>query len=479
MKINILLLISTLMIEKLITSVTHKQTINESIINKSIEKKVNLSTNIIKIETRIIIKNNEIDPVDLYKFPILRNNSKNLLHFEANMLSFDEETSIPVKILRNKPNENQSFQYISYEISFNKDPMNYDEERILIIIEYYTNKFQLLPKAISILDNQSVLFEDSTNSVSFYKTSSQKTIFIFKEQENLDDKKSSLISYNKENSMFDEDNNLVYILNDSIDELVVLENKIHFIYNHPLYEFTSSEKVIDVSHWGNINIEERFNLLNSGAKHVGEFGRVDFSKGGKSSLTGLYASLPLRANNLWYRDEIGNVSTSQGERSWDDVVMKLEFRFPILGGWKNIFYIGYSLPSKFHITDNGSGQYKLSLNYGIPFKNVISKGFSLKINLPENAEIERILLPIQDEYRVSYDKTYSTLDSFGRRSVIISMNNLFYIHNDVILEVYYKYSSFWLIFKPFILSLFIFMSFLLVIVVKRVSLSLEKEKKNK
>lgn len=479
MKINILLLLTTLLIEKLITSVTHKQTINEAIINKSIEKKVNLSSNIIKIETKIIIKNNEIDPIDVYKYPILTKNSNFLLHFEANMLSSDEETSIPIRILKNKPNENQSNQYISYEITFNKDPINHEEERIIIIIEYYTNKLQLLPKSISILDDQSVLFEDSSNSVSFYKTFSQKTTFLFMDQENLDDKKTSLISYNKENSMLDENNNLVYIINETINELEVLINKIHFIYNHPLYEFTSSEKVIDVSHWGNINIEERFNLFNSGAKHVGEFGRVDFGKGGKSSLSGLFASLPLRANNLWYRDEIGNVSTSQGERSWDDVVMKLEFRFPILGGWKNIFYIGYSLPSKFHITDKGNGQFKLSLNFGIPFKNVISKSFSLKINLPENAEIERISLPINDEYRVSYAKTYSTLDSFGRRSVIISMNNLFYIHNDVSLEVYYKYSSFWLIFKPFILSLFIFMSFLLVIVVKRVSLSLEKEKKNK
>lgn len=37
------------------------------------------------------------------------------------------------------------------------------------------------------------------------------------------------------------------------------------------------EKIITVSHWGNINVEGFYKIANEGAKLVGEYGRVDYS----------------------------------------------------------------------------------------------------------------------------------------------------------------------------------------------------------
>lgn len=42
--------------------------------------------------------------------------------------------------------------------------------------------------------------------------------------------------------------------------------------------FTKVEKVVEVSHWGNILTEEHYSLENIGAKLKGEFGRVNFNK---------------------------------------------------------------------------------------------------------------------------------------------------------------------------------------------------------
>ena len=53
----------------------------------------------------------------------------------------------------------------------------------------------------------------------------------------------------------------------------------------------------------------------------------------------LVANLPIRSWGLWYRDEIGNVSTSHASREWDDVKLVLYPRFPIMGGWKANFDI--------------------------------------------------------------------------------------------------------------------------------------------
>lgn len=52
---------------------------------------------------------------------------------------------------------------------------------------------------------------------------------------------------------------------------------VHYTNNGPMAIFTEASRTIEVSHWGNINVEEHFELLNEGAKVKGEWGRVDFN----------------------------------------------------------------------------------------------------------------------------------------------------------------------------------------------------------
>lgn len=68
-----------------------------------------------------------------------------------------------------------------------------------------------------------------------------------------------------------------------------------------------------MSHWGNIAIEELYELKHAGAKLKGGFSRFDYQmkKAAQSpSFRSLIASLPATANNIYYRDQIGNISTS-------------------------------------------------------------------------------------------------------------------------------------------------------------------------
>jgi oligosaccharyltransferase complex subunit alpha (ribophorin I) len=51
---------------------------------------------------------------------------------------------------------------------------------------------------------------------------------------------------------------------------------IHFRFNGPLPIFTEVRKTMEVSHWGNINVDEYYNLFNEAAGIRGEFGRVDY-----------------------------------------------------------------------------------------------------------------------------------------------------------------------------------------------------------
>lgn len=66
---------------------------------------------------------------------------------------------------------------------------------------------------------------------------------------------------------------------------------------------------------------------------------------GKNGLKTLYAELPFSSTGVWYRDEIGNISTSHAWKDRQNQIIKLEIepRFPVLGGWKSNWEIGYNL----------------------------------------------------------------------------------------------------------------------------------------
>lgn len=54
----------------------------------------------------------------------------------------------------------------------------------------------------------------------------------------------------------------------------------HYQYNYPLSVLNYAQRTFEVSHWGIIAVEERYQLTNVGAKLIGEFGRVDFDEYG-------------------------------------------------------------------------------------------------------------------------------------------------------------------------------------------------------
>jgi hypothetical protein len=49
-----------------------------------------------------------------------------------------------------------------------------------------------------------------------------------------------------------------------------------FTFKHPLPTITEASRSIFVSHWGNIAIDEYFNIHNDAAGINGQFSRVDY-----------------------------------------------------------------------------------------------------------------------------------------------------------------------------------------------------------
>lgn len=117
------------------------------------------------------------------------------------------------------------------------------------------------------------------------------------------------------------------------------ELRVHYELPQPLIYFPLVTRQIELSLFGSIAITEHFDLKNNAAELEGEFDRVKYSSLTNYRQQGhifrkLHTQLPRRAFDLYYRDIIGNVTTSLATREKQYVFFEVRPRFPVLGGWK-------------------------------------------------------------------------------------------------------------------------------------------------
>ena len=70
-----------------------------------------------------------------------------------------------------------------------------------------------------------------------------------------------------------EKNKITYVIDTPMKPLELEKLIVHFEFNHPLGILNYAASTYEVSHWGNIAVEEKYQIENIGAKLEGEFGR--------------------------------------------------------------------------------------------------------------------------------------------------------------------------------------------------------------
>ncbi len=205
--------------------------------------------------------------------------------------------------------------------------------------------------------------------------------------------------------------------------------RVHFTKNEPIPMFTEASRTIEVSHWGNINVDEHFEIFNEAARVKGEWGRVDYNMynpaDGKSAIKNFQIDLPRYIRGLYYYDFIGNISTSNAFRNEEHVDFSLDPRFPIFGGWKTDWNIGYNIPTKYHLFYDLLKPENFVFNFTFlhDFDDIIAENYTLKVVLPEGATDIKVHLPfsVDSEERSSL---FSTLDYIGRPVVVLKKANV-------------------------------------------------------
>uniref|UniRef100_A0A3B3V5E5 Dolichyl-diphosphooligosaccharide--protein glycosyltransferase subunit 1 n=1 Tax=Poecilia latipinna TaxID=48699 RepID=A0A3B3V5E5_9TELE len=202
--------------------------------------------------------------------------------------------------------------------------------------------------------------------------------------------------------------------------------KIHYENNTPFLTITSITRTIEVSHWGNIAVEETIDLRHTGAILKGPFSRYDYqrqSDSGISSVKSFKTILPASAQDVYYRDEIGNISTSHLQVLDDSVEVEVRPRFPLFGGWKTHYIIGYNLPSYEYLYTLGE-QYALKMRLvDHVYDDQVIDYMTVKIILPEGAKNIHVDTPYKID-RMPNQLHYTYLDTFGRPVLVATKNNL-------------------------------------------------------
>lgn len=257
----------------------------------------------------------------------------------------------------------------------------------------------------------------------------------------------------------------------SSDALVV-----HYENNSPFLKVIRLERTIEVSHWGNIAVEETIDLLHTGAVLKGPFSRYDFQReaqSGLSSVKSFKTVLPAAATDAYYRDDIGNISTSHMRVLTDSVELDLRPRFPLFGGWRTHYVLGYNVPSYEYLYYYGDN-YKLKMRVmDHVFDDMVVEELITKIILPEGSENLRLTTPYP-MVRLPNSRHSTYLDTKGRPVVTVTQKNLVENHIQDF-ELDYVFPRILMLQEPLLVTVALYILFLLVIIYVRIDLSISKD----
>ncbi|KAI9470537.1 MAG: Ribophorin I [Benjaminiella poitrasii] len=255
----------------------------------------------------------------------------------------------------------------------------------------------------------------------------------------------------------------------------------HFENPKPLLTVASFTRDIEVSHWGkNLAVEEHYALRNDGAQLESSFSRVQYQMSSHfhdqtNVLKSLLFDLPVSARDAYFRDEVGNVSTSHFRTQQDKAVLEIQPRYPLFGGWNYTWYHGYNADLGSYVRRHGD-KYILNVNFVENVKDMTIDKAVIRVVLPEGASDVKVTTPFgMDSESISSYFTY--FDSTGRTMIVLEKNNVVREH-ELPIQIEYKYSAVYLLQKPLVASLAIFLLFTVSIIINKMSFRIGKEEKS-
>lgn len=430
-----------------------------NLINRNVNRNIDLTSQFAKHALTITLENAESTPVSSFYLAIETKYVEHLSYLDVTSSGTQLKVSNEEK---DKSSEGKKITFSTFKVDL-KNALESKGTVDVLIKAVFTHMVTPFPSAITQFEKQLVKFSDNHFFFSPYTTATQTTT-VKLSSGNIESKTEKSPTSTKGDT-------ITYGPYADIAAYSHSTLNVHYENNRPFLTVTKLTKELEVSHWGNLAVEATYDVLrDDGATLKGTFSRYDYQRnpgGSPAVVPVLRTYLPLTAADVYYRDEIGNITTSNMNVNQRGLVVELTPRFPLFGGWKTAFYMGYNLPiNQFLFTDaKDSSLYVLNATFAVTTDDIVVDELVVRVILPEGAKNIEVHTPFGVDSQGSATH-FTYLDTSGRPVVIINKKNVVSEH-DRFFQVTYNFTTFGMFREPLLLVGAFFVFFLTVMAYAR------------
>ncbi|XP_045495957.1 dolichyl-diphosphooligosaccharide--protein glycosyltransferase subunit 1 [Colias croceus] len=438
---------------------TNIDTISSDIKIKNVDRIIDCSSQLVKSTSKLTLENAGKVPIKNFLLAVESAAKDNLAFLGAKDSNNKELRLIETTV--------KGFDYIKFYRVELKDAINAGSSAVITTESVFTKSLIPYPTAITQQEDQLVKYNGNLYYFSPYYVTSQKTNVILNTK--------SVESFTKVKPFSQLDGTLIFGAYPNIGPFTEKELNVHFKNNSPFLTVSRIERLIEVSHWGNIAVEEKVEIEHTGAKLKGPFSRYDYQQdhhSGPASVRAYKTLLPASAADVYYRDTNGNISTSNMRVKKDSVELDLRPRYPLFGGWKTHYTLGYNVPSYEYLYHSGN-EYLLKMRViDHIFDDMQVDELVTKVILPELAHNIKVNFPYALT-RLADSVHYTYLDTHGRPVISFTKKNVVENHIQDF-QLRYTFPTIFMFREPLLVVASLYSLFLCVIIYVRLDFSIHK-----
>ncbi|KAG0201221.1 proteasome regulatory particle base subunit [Mortierella sp. GBA30] len=397
---------------------------------------LDLSKPLIREITSAAVLNIAQEDVTEYYFPVDQAYASNLAYISAE----NRKTKEALEIIKDPEFVDSDFQYYKIKLS---QPLPPGEKVQITVKTSLTNMIRPFPTHVGQAERQQFVFFGNPFALTAYPATKQKTTVI------TPNSVLEVHEHPEEGDMAIKNNQVIL---GPYNDLQALEHGIFEVQYQMIgavQHVRHLRRDIEISQWGNnLAVEEHYDFINKGAELKGQFSRIDYQRNPMgiregNAVLGFQTQVPKLARDIYYRDEIGNISTSALTAQPDHTLLTLKPRFPLFGGWKTTWYIGYNAPLDSYLRQvPNSDRYVLKVPVYVPMKETSYENVDIRVVLPEGAKNVKVHVPFEVE-SIEHSTTKTYMDTAGRYTITIQAENLIEEHaQDMLIEYEFSASSY-------------------------------------
>lgn len=212
------------------------------------------------------VENNGVDSVSEVLLPFPNHQAKNLAFLMATTSeekgkSKTSSNALPVKFAYP---EGMPPSLSWFSVSLPKE-LGKGGRLTLEIRAVFTHTLRPFPEKITQADVQLVVFQDSAHYLSPYAVTAQSLTVKLPEPK--------VESYTKLENTKLSGSEIKYGPYENLPPFSFTPIAVHFVSNGPFAVAEELVREIEISHWGNVQVTEHYNLIHAGAQSIGEFSR--------------------------------------------------------------------------------------------------------------------------------------------------------------------------------------------------------------